>query len=93
VTGGRSIASGTSEVGTSPQPFSPVAIPGTSATSTATLPFNVNLGASAPSSGLFLGHRSPNFAVDFFITAAEAKGVGKLLSKPRVITQNNEKRR
>jgi len=91
VTGGRSIASGTSEVGTSPQPFSPVAIPGTSATSTATLPFNVNLGASAPSSGLFLGHRSPNFAVDFFITAAEAKGVGKLLSKPRVITQNNEK--
>src|SRR6267142_4010450 len=91
VTGGRSIASGTSEVGTSPQPFSPVAIPGTSANSTATLPFNVNLGASAPSSGLFLGHRSPNFAVDFFITAAEAKGVGKLLSKPRVITQNNEK--
>ena len=91
VTGGRSIASGTSEVGTSPQPFSPVAIPGTGATSTATLPFNVNLGASAPSSGLFLGHRSPNFAVDFFITAAEAKGVGKLLSKPRVITQNNEK--
>jgi type IV pilus assembly protein PilQ len=38
-----------------------------------------------------LGHRSPNFAVDFFISAAEAKGVGKLLSKPRVITQNNEK--
>jgi type IV pilus assembly protein PilQ len=51
----------------------------------------VNLGAATPTSGLFLGHRSPNFAVDFFITAAEAKGVGKLLSKPRVITQNNEK--
>jgi type IV pilus assembly protein PilQ len=51
----------------------------------------VNLAASAPTSGLFLGHRSPNFAVDFFITAAESKGVGKLLSKPRVITQNNEK--
>jgi type IV pilus assembly protein PilQ len=90
VTGGRSIASGTSEVGTSPQPFSPVPIPGSGTTSTG-LPFNVNLGASAPTSGLFLGHRSPNFAVDFFITAAEAKGVGKLLSKPRVITQNNEK--
>jgi type IV pilus assembly protein PilQ len=29
--------------------------------------------------------------VDFFITAAESKGVGKLLSKPRVVTQNNEK--
>jgi type IV pilus assembly protein PilQ len=36
-------------------------------------------------------HRSPNFALDFFITAAEAKGVGKLLSRPRVVTQNNEK--
>ena len=35
--------------------------------------------------------RSANFALDFFITAAEAKGVGKLLSKPRIVTQNNEK--
>jgi len=29
--------------------------------------------------------------VDFIISAAESKGVGKLLSKPKVITQNNEK--
>jgi len=29
--------------------------------------------------------------VDLFITAAESKGVGKLLSKPKIITQNNEK--
>ena len=29
--------------------------------------------------------------MDFFITAAESKGVGKLLSKPRIVTQNNEK--
>jgi len=55
------------------------------------MPLNINLGAGVPTSGLFLGHRSPNFAVDFFITAAESKGVGKLLSKPRVVTQNNEK--
>jgi type IV pilus assembly protein PilQ len=52
---------------------------------------NVNLGASVPTSGFYFGHRSPNFAVDLFITAAESKGVGKLLSKPKVITQNNEK--
>ncbi len=51
----------------------------------------MNLGAGVPTSGFYFGHRSPNFAVDFFITAAEAKGVGKLLSKPKVITQNNEK--
>jgi type IV pilus assembly protein PilQ len=51
----------------------------------------VNLGAGVPTSGLGFIHRSPNFAVDFFISAAESKGVGKLLSKPRVVTQNNEK--
>src|SRR5207245_4972329 len=54
-------------------------------------PFNVNLPAAAPTSGISFAHRSPNFAVDFIISAAEAKGVGKLLSKPKVITQNNEK--
>jgi type IV pilus assembly protein PilQ len=88
-TSGRSIAGGDSAVGTSTvtSPTPPLL---TSA-GTNSLPLNTNLGAGAPTSGLFLGHRSPNFAVDFFITAAEAKGVGKLLSKPKVITQNNEK--
>ncbi len=88
-TSGRSIIGGDSTVGAStvdnkPDPF--LVAKGTSA-----IPLNTNLGASAPTSGLFLGHRSPNFAVDLFITAAESKGVGKLLSKPKVITQNNEK--
>src|SRR6266478_2923487 len=89
-TSGRSIIGGDSDVGTSNVAKSPIPPPLTSSTGAA-LPLNVNLGAGAPSSGLFLGHRSPNFAVDFFITAAESKGVGKLLSKPRVVTQNNEK--
>jgi type IV pilus assembly protein PilQ len=91
-TSGRSFASGTSQVGTSTfgsnNPPSPVTV---ASTTPPAMPLNVNLGAGTPTSGLFLGHRSPNFAVDFFITAAEAKGVGKLLSKPRVVTQNNEK--
>ncbi len=34
---------------------------------------------------------SPSFALDYVISAAESRGVGKLLSKPKVITQNNEK--
>ena len=59
--------------------------------SPAGIPLNTSLGAGVPTSGFGFSHRSPNFAVDFFITAAEAKGVGKLLSKPKVITQNNEK--
>jgi type IV pilus assembly protein PilQ len=58
---------------------------------TAGTPLNTNFPANAPTSGISFSHRSPNFAVDFFITMAEAKGVGKLLSKPKVITQNNEK--
>jgi type IV pilus assembly protein PilQ len=63
---------------------------GSGATATG-LPLAVSLGAGVPTSGIGFSHRSPNFAIDFFITAAEAKGVGKLLSKPRVVTQNNEK--
>src|SRR5579864_3229060 len=31
------------------------------------------------------------FCSDLIITASEKKGVGKLVSKPKVITQNNEK--
>jgi type IV pilus assembly protein PilQ len=88
-TSGRSFVGGDSTVGASnvsntPPPFY-------TAAGTTSIPLNTNLGAGAPTSGIFLGHRSPNFAVDFFITASEAKGVGKLLSKPKVITQNNEK--
>src|SRR6266403_1861599 len=87
--GGRSWFSGDSTVGVSSVETTPP--PLVTAKGTKSLPLNTNLGASAPTSGLFLGHRSPNFAVDLFITAAESKGVGKLLSKPKVITQNNEK--
>src|SRR5437667_34641 len=90
--GGRNIIGGDSDVGKSnfgtTNPAPPISI----ANSTPpVMPFVSNLAAGAPTSGLLLAHRSTNFAVDFFITAAEAKGVGKLLSKPKVITQNNEK--
>ena len=89
------VAGGNSQVGVSPTTTGtgiapPPLISGSSSTSNG-IPFNVNLAAGTPTSGLGLFYRSPNFAVDFFISAAEAKGVGKLLSKPRVVTQNNEK--
>jgi type IV pilus assembly protein PilQ len=54
------------------------------------IPLNSNLGASAPTSGITFAHTEPNLALDVVLTAAEAKGVGRLLSKPRLITQNNE---
>jgi type IV pilus assembly protein PilQ len=99
-TGGRSLYSGTPAVGGSGVttgtgvPASPVTV-GTGVTTgngiSSGIPLNVNLSAAAPTSGFGFSQRSPNFAVDFFITAAESKGVGKLLSKPRIVTQNNEK--
>ena len=100
-TSGRSLVSGSPAVGGSGVtpgtgiPPNPVTVGGGGVASgnnvTTGLPLNTFFQAGAPTSGIGFSHRSPNFAVDFFITASEAKGVGKLLSKPRVITQNNEK--
>jgi type IV pilus assembly protein PilQ len=96
-TSGRTIFGGVPGVGISPTttgtglPQPPLVATATTGGSNTGLPFNVNLGAGVPTSGIYFGHRSPNFAVDLFITAAESKGVGKLLSKPKIITQNNEK--
>jgi type IV pilus assembly protein PilQ len=97
---GRNIWSGTSGVGTSPviRNFPPLPAPpvivgtqsGPSATSGA-LPLNTNLGVGAPTSGISYSFSAANFALDVIITAAEDRGVGKLLSKPKVITQNNQK--
>jgi type IV pilus assembly protein PilQ len=105
-TGGRSLFAGSPQVGVSqgvsglpegsttavnsPVLASPVPTPNNNST-TGALPLNINLGAGVPTSGFGFSTRSPNFALDFFITASEAKGVGKLLSKPRIVTQNNEK--
>jgi type IV pilus assembly protein PilQ len=102
-TSGRSLFSGSPAVGGSgvttgpglPQP--PVQVGGTGGPVAGNgissgLPLLTNFAAGAPpTTGFGFSHRSPNFAIDFFISAAESKGVGKLLSKPRVVTQNNEK--
>jgi type IV pilus secretin PilQ/predicted competence protein len=58
---------------------------------TAAMPLVTNLAATVPTSGVTYLFSSPNFFLDYIITAAESKGVGKLLSKPRVTTQNNTK--
>jgi type IV pilus assembly protein PilQ len=98
VTGGRSLFGGDPAVGcsgvTGGVPPSPITCAQGTASGngiTQGTPLNTGLSAGVPTSGFGFSHRSPNFAVDFFITAAEAKGVGKLLSKPRIVTQNNEK--
>lgn len=96
-TGGRSLFGGDPAVGCSGVtgvPSSPlVCAQGTGSGNgvNSGTPLNTFLSAGSPTSAFSFSHRSPNFALDFFITMAEAKGVGKLLSKPKVITQNNEK--
>jgi type IV pilus secretin PilQ/predicted competence protein len=70
----------------------PVVVGGTGASSgSSPIPAVTNLGASVPTSGIAYGFSSANVALDLIITAAESRGVGKLLSQPKVITQNNEK--
>ena len=59
---------------------------------TTSIPLVSNFPANAPTSGLsFLLLIGANFALDYMITAAESKGVGKLLSSPQLVTQNNAK--
>ncbi|HEV1996169.1 MAG TPA: type IV pilus secretin PilQ [Candidatus Acidoferrum sp.] len=97
-TSGRSVFGGNQNAGVSPVVLPsglglppPPPLVSTGGSPAGAMPLLVNLAASAATSGIFFGHRSPNFAVDLFISAAEAKGVGKLLSKPKITTQNNEK--
>lgn len=53
-------------------------------------PLNTNFPAQGANSGFSLSLSGGNsLALDAIITAAESRGVGKLLSRPKIITQNN----
>jgi type IV pilus assembly protein PilQ len=101
---GGNVFGGNSTVGTSPlsrtviPPFSsPALVTGNSVQTAGTpvavqMPLATNLvTAAAPTSGLSYLFTSPNFALDFQLSALESRGVGKVLSEPRGVTQNNEK--
>jgi len=55
------------------------------------IPLNTNLGATAPTSGFTFSTQGRNYAIDFILSLMENRGVGKILSEPKGITQNNEK--
>jgi type IV pilus assembly protein PilQ len=87
---------GASSVGTSPagvfglNPFYPIV--GTSApsgTSLTQIPLFSNLGSTSPTSGLSFLNFSKNIQLDAILTMAESRGLVKILSRPRVVTQNN----
>src|SRR5262249_3056738 len=53
------------------------------------MPLVSNFPANGATSGLTFGLDAKNFALDYLISAMETKGVGKLLSSPQLVTQNN----
>ena len=54
-----------------------------------TIPLFSNLGVTQPSSGLTFINASNTVRLDFQLSMAESRGLLKVLSRPRVVTQNN----
>ena len=88
---------GASSVGTSPigvfggaPPF--YSVVGTSQPSGTTLnqiPLFSNLAVTSPTSGIGFQNSTGNIRLDAILTMAESRGLLKVLSRPRVVTQNN----
>jgi type IV pilus assembly protein PilQ len=54
------------------------------------IPFFSNLGVGADTtSGLVVTNAGSNYRLDFLLTMAESRGIIKILSRPRIVTQNN----
>src|SRR5216684_4514946 len=78
---------GTSPIKVGPQvnPLYPVA--GTAGATQ--VPLFSNLGATGPTSGLQFINATNNMQIDLILTMAESRGLLKILSRPRIVTQNN----
>ena len=91
---GTTAVGGVNAVGTSPIIVGPVVgnplypVTGTPASGTQ-IPLFSNLGAVGPTSGLELANFSNNMRIDLLLTMAESRGLLKVLSRPRIVTQNN----
>jgi type IV pilus assembly protein PilQ len=93
---GPTAVGGASSVGTSPigtfglNPFyTVVGSSAPTATTLAQIPLFSNLPVTSPTSGISLINRSRNMQIDTILTMAESRGLLKILSRPRVVTQNN----
>jgi len=93
---GNTSVGGASAVGSSPtsvfglSPLYPII--GTSVPSPTTgqqIPLFSNLPVTSPNSGISFLNASNNVRIDAVLTMAESRGLLKILSRPRVVTQNN----
>jgi type IV pilus assembly protein PilQ len=53
------------------------------------IPLFSNLPATGPTSSINFTNATNNYRLDFILTMAESRGLLKILSRPRVVTQNN----
>jgi type IV pilus secretin PilQ/predicted competence protein len=79
--------------GTSGTGSSPITVNGLTplypTTGTGSIPLFSNLGATGPTSGLSFVNATNNMRLDLILTMAESRGLLKVLSRPRIVTQNN----
>jgi len=89
---------GTTQVGGVPGTSGPGASPFTNTiannplyplSTTGVIPLFSNLGAAGPTSGIGISTGTNNMRIDFALTMAESRGLLKILSRPRVVTQNH----
>ncbi len=62
---------------------------GGGSTGGSTIPLFSNLGVTSPTSGLSFVNASNTVRIDAILSMAESRGLLKVLSRPRVVTQNN----
>jgi len=91
---GHTAVGGASSVGTSPitvNGLNPgyITVGNGSASGGSQIPLFSNLPVTSPTSGLSFVNASNNVQVDAILTLAESRGLLKILSRPRVVTQNN----
>jgi type IV pilus assembly protein PilQ len=89
---GTSTAGGLSQVGqtnTIANPAGPAGACCFFPTNGGTIPLFSNFPAVGPTSGLTFVNASEHFRLDFQLSLAESRGLLKILSRPRVVTQNN----
>ena len=58
-------------------------------TSGGSIPLFSNQGLTSSTSGMAISTAVGNYRVDVLLSAAESRGLAKVLSRPRVVTQNN----
>ena len=86
---GPSAVGGATSAGTSPILFGGLTAPQFLVTGVNQIPLFSNLPVTSPTGGLSFTNASNNYRIDAILTMAESRGLLKILSRPRVVTQNN----